>query len=197
MGKGVGYTSDGINSGKIDTIIAETDKIDNVAIDGLDGVEGSLGYQSSALYAHTFSALQWYGKDGGDNLLNRASVTPWAVVAGTSQAYGSEVQLSDGTEIESGSAVKSYDLHRVMVTTNDATGATTFKLEFWYGTGLFATATLLTECVTVFNSALDNSGSIEIASPKIKCNNKLWVRVKSSVNSKSLSFILGVHTYDH
>lgn len=171
-------------------------KIDGSAVDGLSGVNNSLAYKVHELEKHFHNSAQWFGKDGGDNLLNRDSVTPWALVAGTSQAYGTEVQLSDGTEIESGSAIKKYDLHEVLIVDNDAGNAvTTFKVQFWYGTGLFAAATLLTECVCSFYSVSDNHGVITMVCPRITCNNKLWARIKCSVNSKSISILIGVHTY--
>ncbi len=192
-GKGVGYTS-GINAyGR--KIFDETEKIDNIASDGISGVQGSLAYTLATLSEHTFNALQWHGKDAGDDLMNRDSVSSWSVTAGTSQAYGTEVQISDGTEIEDGDPAKYYDLHRILITTNDAVAATTFKIEFWYGTGLFANSTLLTECVAEFSSPSDNTSSIELSSPRIMCNNNLWARVKASVNSKSLTFIIGLHVY--
>jgi hypothetical protein len=118
------------------------------------------------------------------------------MVSGTSQAYGSEVQLSDGTEIESGSATKKYDLHEILIVDNDAGNAvTTFKIQLWYGTGLFAAATLLTECVASFYSVSDNHGVIVMVCPRIACNNKLWARIKCSVNTKSISILIGLHTY--
>lgn len=173
-----------------------TDKIDADAVDGLSGTNNSLAYKVHEIEKHFHNSAQWFGKDSGDNLLNRDSVTPWALVAGTSQAYGTEVQLSDGTEIESGSATKKFDLHEVLIVDNDASNAvTTYKIQFWYGTGLFAAATLLTECVCSFYSVSDNHGVIVMVCPRITCNNKLWARVKCSVNSKSLSFIMGFHTY--
>lgn len=173
-----------------------TDKIDGLAVSGLSGVNNSLAYKVHEIEKHFHNSAQWFGKDGGDNLLNRDSVTPWALVAGTSQAYGTEVQLSDGTEVESGSATKKFDLHEILIVDNDAGNAvTTYKIQFWYGTGLFAAATLLTECVCSFYSVSDNHGVIVMVCPRITCNNKLWARVKCSVNSKSLSFIMGVHTY--
>jgi hypothetical protein len=178
------------------TIDGATEKIDGAAVSGLSGVNNSLAYKVHEIEKHFHNSAQWFGKDTGDNLLNRDSVTPWTMVSGTSQAYGTEVQLSDGTEIESGSATKKYDLHEVMVVDNDAGNAvTTFKIQFWYGTGLFAAATLLTECVASFYSVSDNHGVITMVCPRIACNNKLWARIKCSVNSKSISLLIGVHTY--
>jgi len=178
------------------SIIAMVKKIDGLAVDGLAGVYNSLAYKVHEIEKHFHNSEQWFGKDGGDNLLNRDSVTPWTVVAGTSQAYGTEVQLSDGTEIESGSATKKMDIHEILVVDNDAGNAiTTFKIQLWYGTGLFAAATLLTESVCTFYAVSDNKGIIELVCPRIACNNKLWVRIKCSVNSKSISILIGLHTY--
>ena len=171
-------------------------KIDGAAVDGLAGVNNSLAYKVHEIEKHFHNSAQWFGKATGDSLLDRDSVTPWSLVSGTSQAYGTEAPLSDGTEIESGSATKKFDLHEVLIVDNDAGNAvTTFKIQFWYGTGLFATATLLTECVASFYSVSDNHGVIVMVCPRITCNNKIWARVKCSVNTKTISMLIGVHTY--
>ena len=193
---GVGYASGGVGLGTLSNIEDETNKIDSAAVDGLLGTNNSLAYKVHEIEKHFHNNSQWFGKSAVDDLLDRDSVTPWELTAGESQAYGTEVQLSDGTEIESGSATKKFDLHEVLVVSNDAGNAvTTFKIEFWYGTGLFAAATLLTEAVTTFYSVSDNHGVIITICPRIACNNKLWARVKCSVNSKTLGFLIGLHTY--
>lgn len=184
------------DTGAGNSLYALAKKIDEAAVDGLSGVVNSLAYKVHEIEKHIHNSAQWFGKDTGDSLLNRDSVTPWDLTAGVSQAYGTEVQLSDGTEIEGGSATMKFDLHEVLVVENDAGNAiTTFKIQFWYGTGLFAAATLLTECVATFFQNSDNHGVITMVCPRIACNNKLWARIKCSVNSKTISILIGGHTY--
>lgn len=177
-------------------VTVATLKIDGAAVSGLSGVADSLAYKVHEIEKHIHNSDQWFGKDSEDDLLNRNSLTPWVLVAGDSQAYGSEIQLSDGTEVESGSTTKKFDLHEVLIVANDAINAvTTFKIQFWYGTGLFAAATLLTESVASFYAVSDNHGIIQIRAPRITCNNKLWARIACSVNGKSISILIGLHTY--
>ena len=153
--------------------------------------------ESEVIDNHLHRPAQWFGRDSIDGYLNRDSVSPWTLTAGTSQAYGAELQISDGTEIESGDANKLFDFHEMLIVDNTALNAvTTFKIEIWVGLTTFAAATLLTECVATFYAATDNHGVIIINCPRTACNNKIWTRAKCSVNSKQISFIIGLHTYD-
>jgi len=197
----IGNKSDSINGTSLVAIQkqvkTQTDNIDEHAVLGLAGTVDSLAYKVHEIEKHFHNSAQWYGKDSVDDLLNRDSVTPFVLTAGDDQDYGTEVQLSDGTEIEGGSATKKFDFHKILITDNNAGNtSTTFKFELWYGTGIFAAATLLTECVANFYSISDNHGVMEFPCPRIACNNKLWARVKCNVNGKSCSILVGVHVYE-
>lgn len=166
------------------------------AMDGQDtATADSLAYRIAEIERHLHHSEQWYGKDAGDAFLNRNSLTAWQITAGTSEAYGTEVQLSNGDEVESGSTTKKYDLHEIQIV--DVSNANAlYKIEFWYGTGAFGAATLLTEMTWIADNVNFSSGPIAFGSRRIACNNKLWARCKCQTNSATIDFLVGLHVYD-
>jgi hypothetical protein len=176
--------------------ITEAQKIDQKPISGLLGVVNSLGYKVSEIEKHIHNSEQWYGKNSIDGFLDRDSITSWQIVANAvAGTYGAEVQISDGTEVEGGSSVKKLDLHRLFIETTNVNDQT-YKIQFWYGTGLFGAATLLTEFPFRAAAASERSSPIDIISNRIACNNKIWARCMCSSGGKTINFIVGVHTYD-
>ena len=92
----------------------QTDKIDLTAMSGLAGTVNSLGYEVDEIKNHFHNSEQVFGLTAGT--MARKAVTP-IVVTGGSGAWGTEVLLnSAGTEIESGSSTKKFDLGRILVT---------------------------------------------------------------------------------
>lgn len=170
-------------------------KIDSNAVLGLSGVANSLAYKVHEIEKHFHNSEQFFGKDGGDNYLNRDSITPWQITSGAGEAYGAELQISDGTEIEGGSATKKFDFHRLFITGVGEIDDT-YKIQIWYGTGLFGAATLLTETLFRASSATFESVPIDIMSPRIACNNKIWLCCKCTSDAETIDFLIGVHTYD-
>jgi hypothetical protein len=173
-------------------------KIDNQAVNGLLGVTDSLAYKVHEIEAHFHNSELWYGND--DTLptngnADRDSITAWRLTAGTSEAYGTEVQIHDGTVFESGDTVKKFDFHRIYIDSTNSDN-NNFKIQFYYGTGTFAQATLFTE--VVFQSAANTSESfpLNLLSPRITCNNKLWARCGCQADSKTIDFLIGIHVYD-
>ena len=170
-------------------------KIDILSVDGLSGVNNSLAYKVHEIEKHFHNDEQWFGKDGGDTYLSRSSITPWQITAGTGEAYGTEIQISNGDEIESGSTTKKYDFHRFYITGLD-TANVVYKVEIYYGTNVFGDSTLLTEFVTACaNANQADTHPLAIIAPRITCNNKLWARCKCQTNGATLDFVIGVHTY--
>jgi len=168
-------------------------KIDELATNGLAGVHNSLAYRVHEIEKHFHNREYWYGKSAGDTFLDPASLTEWQVVAGDSLAFGTAIQISNGDEVESGSATKYYDMHKVLVTAVSASNKV-YKLQILYGTGLVAAATIATEIVGFF-PATGKSDSINFMMPRITCNNKVWVKSACETNAGTLDFIVGLHIY--
>lgn len=173
-----------------------TDHLEDETSQGLNASFDSIAYRVGEIERHLHNSALWFGRDSGDGFLNRASITPWVLVCGSGEAYGTEVQLSDGTEISSGDPNHYFDLHETLVVENNAGSAVTiYKIEFWHGTGTFAAASLLTECVATFFQAADNHGVITMVCPRMSCNHKIWARAKCNINSRDVSILIGGHVY--
>ena len=183
-----------MNDALVSAQVGEVDKIDLKVTNGLAGVYDSLAYRVHEIEKHVHNREYWYAKDGGDNYFSPTSLTSWQVQAGTSGAFGTPLQISNGDEIESGDVDKYYDPHRIFVTAVSATGKL-YRVQFLYGTGVVGDATVLTE-VPVFVPATVKSGPIEVIADRIACNNKLWVKIPCETDSATLDFIIGIHVYE-
>jgi hypothetical protein len=97
--------------------VLEIPKIDNEATLGLSGVVNSLAYRVHEIEAHLHNSQQIYGNT--TNTMARLSTTGFTVVGGDN-AWGTELQLHNGTVIESGSATKKFDFNTLYITAVDA-----------------------------------------------------------------------------
>lgn len=97
-------------SGKLVGYAIDVPKIDAVATLGLSGVNNSLSYRVAEIETHFHSAQQVYGL--ALNTMTRKSVTPIVVVAGNG-AWGTEIELHNGTVIEAGSSTKKFDCNHL------------------------------------------------------------------------------------
>jgi hypothetical protein len=180
-------------------IQAETDKIDSAVTDGLAGTHNSLAYRAHEIEKHIHNRELWYGKSAADNYFDPASLISWQLVAGAGDAYGNPVQLSDGDEVEGGSATKKYDLHRMMICAAN-TGDALYKVQFLYGTGVVGDAAILTDApfiapaIAGVNSL--SAGPVDIIAPRITCNNKLWAKVACVTDAATIDFVVGLHVYE-
>jgi len=104
---------------KAETVLikAETEKIDNAASDGLGGVANSLGYKITEIEKHFHNDEKVFGNVANDMT---ADTPVKFTVTGGNNAWGTELMLTDGTVIESGSATKKFDLNRLYITSVEA-----------------------------------------------------------------------------
>jgi len=177
---------------------AELAVLQRLALEPLGTIEeGSLGYLIQAIYGHMHSAEQWFGRDPGDNLLNRQSLLPWVLGTGVAaEAYGTEVQLSDGTEVDGGNAAHEMDVHRIFVAAVSQNN-NVYKVELWHGLTTFAAAALLTETLLGSGGAAGDFRPAELNSLRVPCNHRIWARAKSATaGPDTISIQIGVHTYN-
>ncbi len=150
--------------------------------------------QGKAIYEkHFHNQNQCYGDDGANNL-ERGSLTPFRITSGVPDVMGTELQIHDGTVIEGGSPLKSFDIGRFFVTASEATDATYF-VEIWYGTTTFGAASLLSEFY--YRTGSNNAEVVPNVFPcdHIPCNQKLWVRCKCQTTTSWLDFLVEIHSY--
>lgn len=168
-------------------------KIDEKAVLGLLGTNNSLAYKVHEIEKHFHNREYWFGKSATDTFFDPTVLTEWQVVAGTGEAYGTALQISNGDEVEGGDVTKYFDMHKILITTVSATNKI-YKLQFLYGTGLIGAATIASEVVGYF-PATGKSAAINFIMPRITCNNKVWIKAACETNAATLDFIIGLHTY--
>ena len=94
-----------------------------------------------------------------------------------------------------GDSSKKYDFHRLYVKAASVQDKV-YRIRFKYATaGTAGTATILTETLYVKADNKIDSSPVEIMSPRIACNNKLWCDVACETGSGTLDLLVGLHTY--
>ncbi len=186
-----------ISKNGVETIDVDTSKIDDLAVDGLAGVQNSLAYYAAIIENHNHNREYWYGKDSADTFFNATSATAWQMASSaTVNTFGPSIQLSNGDEVESGDPTKYYDLHEIYVKTASVQDKV-YRIEFTYATGGTAgQAAVLTEILYVKADNKLDSSPVELISPRITCDNKLWCKLACETGSGTLSLLVGLHTYD-
>lgn len=137
---------------------------------------------------HIHSRGYWYGKDPGDALFLVNGLVSWQLQAGVSGAYGSWVQLSDGTEVTAGNY---YDPHLLMVTAASAAG----KLYYiQLGTGESG-AQVVSGMSAFFPAATLRQSPVVVQHARIAATSKLWARCNSETDSATINIVVGLHVY--
>lgn len=133
----------------------------NVAVSLTTNPSGSLGHKISEIANHVHSSGQIYGLTS--NTMARKSTSP-IVVTGGNGAWGTELELHNGTTIESGSATKYFDLRELYVSAVGTANRITM-LEFYYGTkgaGVAATTEFGADTITKNDHGLANGTKIAL-----------------------------------
>lgn len=169
-------------------------KIDDQAANGLLGVEDSVAYETQEISVHLHHENICYGNDGSNNLL-QDSTTAFQITSGSSGAFGTELQIHDGTVIESGSTTKKVDFDRIVVSAANAGAGERYIVQIWCGTTTFAAATKCTSFWYLVPAVNNRGFSFEATTKRFPCNHKIWIRCKCSANAKTIDLLFGAHTY--
>ena len=178
-------------------------KIDDLAVDGLLGVNNSLAYKVHEIEKHFHSHGIWFGLAGTpDAELHRADlmdgvILPFDLLSGASD-FGNWTQIlgSDDTPVKAGYA--KFDLHLFLVTNTDST--TPFIMQIIKGESAdFAAKIAAKDYSTVPYVSVSNnndSGISFIQQTRVNTGQKLWVRVANiGATGKTLSAYFGLHEY--
>jgi len=142
-----------------DLIASQLVNLDNRVSLGLSGTIESTNYVLEVIENHFHTAQQCYG--ASSNNFSRGSTAAFTINAG-SGAYAEEIQLHDGTVIESGSTTKYFDMNTIYAY-SVATANRLIFLQFMYGTqntGVTCTFTNATEKVNKVAHGLTNDTKI-------------------------------------
>ncbi len=175
-------------------LISQLDpRIDNQAVQGLAGTPNSLAYITEETEHHFHSPLQIYGLTA--NTMARKSTSPIIVTGGTN-AWGTEIEIHNGTVIEGGSASKMFDMNTLFVSAVSATNNVTY-LEFYQNTlaaGIAATTQAAGDTLTKNGHGLANGTRIQLNSIVTSTGIDtftIYYVVGTALNTFQLSLTLG------
>lgn len=133
-----------------------------------------------------------FGNDGAGNI-EAHSLDPFILTAGAGDAFGTEMQIHDGSVLNA--IVGLYcDIGRVFVETANQAGSS-YIIEFWSGTGAFGAATRMTGMI--YRSAAANVRAVGTIFPcrRVLSTDKIWARCKCKTDAKTVNFLLEIHGY--
>lgn len=97
--------------------LGASDAIDTVAVSGLSGTANSLAYKVHEIEKHFHNSEQVFGNTANDMA---ADIPIKFTVIGGDNAYGTELMLTDGTVIESGSSTMKFDFNTLYIVSASA-----------------------------------------------------------------------------
>ena len=182
--------------------VADWQKVDSAATDGLAGVHNSLAYRVHEIERHMHSYERWLevaaAPAGTTHVADPAGTGAgaWTIDAGN-LAYGDWVHIvgSTDTPIIAGSAY--YDPHKILVTDTERNAI--YVLQFGFGvTGAAALLAGTYSEVPFYPAAnLVDSGPMEIQSRRHAAGDMMWVRcICPGFADGELDFIIGIHEYE-
>lgn len=143
----------------VDSIVSQLVNLDTRVSLGLAGTIDSTNYVLEVLESHIHTVQQCYGNSS--NNFSRGSTAAFTIEAGNG-AYATELQLHDGTVIESGSTTKFFDMNTIYAYSVGTANRLMF-LQFLYGTqntGVTCTFTNATERVNKVGHGLANGDKV-------------------------------------
>ena len=248
----------------------EINKLSLVTSPGLSSAEDSIDYRIAEIETHFHNRTYCYGNTS--NTFDNTAVAAFSVTGG-SGAWGTEIEVHNGTVIQSGSTTKKFDIHSINVATVGTANRNTC-VQLYYGTrgtAVAATTQIVGDTITKVTHGLTNGTKIALDSivsttginnyttyyvisaaadtfqisltlggaavdlltsdgtctyavltqtlltekyitssvnttqpyaearlicPRVTCNNRVWVRAKSSGGTNALGLLFELHIYN-
>jgi hypothetical protein len=163
---------------------------------GLYGTAGSLAYDVAEIEYHLHNREIWYGAGAANGTGVSTSITSWVLTAGgQANTFGEFVQLGTGQiAVTDYPGTTHFDVHAVFVSDVNQADAT-YLVELWQGATTTASAHIMTSFPYRVGATVGESQRQEIKSVRIPVGMKTWARVKCSTAGKTISFLVGLHTY--
>lgn len=192
-----------IDPADLAAILAEVEKIDNAASDGLAGVSNSLSYGIKELERHFHNRSRMWGAVAVPDETNAIEANvdrPFVAISGAN-TWGAAIPVcgTDDVPVPSVDNAK-FDLHKILVTDLDD-DTTPWRIRFIWGTGTSAdaiTAEDWSENMVMSNAVPGNraGGSpVLIMMRRVDVGSKVWCQVWNDTNAEELSFFWGAHGY--
>ena len=191
------------DAGALTSISDETDKIDGAAVDGLAGVEDSVGYLLGEIERHFHGTERWWGATGAPDETNAiaATVTVPFVVTSGDNTWGAAIPICGTGDNPVLATDDKFDLHRILVTDLDD-DTTPWRFRVIWGTGTSGdaiTAGQYSETMSMTNAVPGNraGGSpVDIMMRRVDVGAKCWAQCWNDTDAEELSFFYGAHGYE-
>jgi len=182
---------------------AGTAGIDDVATDGLDGIEDSLSYRIAEVDRHVHGWERWFGEavsaSGETHVADRVGTTTTAlrIDAGNS-TWGNWVQILGSSDTPAVAGQVKFDLHRVAVTGVERTNAVHIvQIAFGATAAGALTANTYTEFVFEPTVVQGRVAPIDIISRRQDAGTKVWARCwVVGQDTGTVDFFIGLHEYE-
>ena len=178
-------------------------KVDEVAVNGLTGVEGSLAYHVEELDRHHHNYERWMAAAavpvGETHIADSISDNQTAFQAdGGNDTWGAWVQIlgSDDTPVRT--AQEKFDLQRLLVVDHEHnTNCYLVQIGFGASGAAALAAGTYTEITLVTGAGSTEVGPIDMISRRQDKETKAWARVWAvGKNTGTLDFLVGIHEYE-
>lgn len=181
-----------------------TEKIDNLAVDGLSGVEDSLAYKTEKMESHIHNYEKWFGLAGTPAAeTHRADRMDGAIAAFTLTAgnndFGSWLQVFGSSDTPVALGKTKFDLHRILVTDTNSTRPFIIQIVTGESAGIAAklSAEDFDEFPYVAATNNNDSGITELIDKRTDAGEKVWMRCADvGGNGTTLELYIGIHEYD-
>lgn len=200
----VGNDAAPASAGAIKIVDGYTQKIDNLAVDGLAGVSNSLSYRVEEIEKHFHNREKWFGAaavaSGETHVADRMAggISPFQLVAGNDDfnATWTQVLGSSDTPVASGSLF--FDSHRFMVTDTNSTNA--YIIQIVGGESADIAAKILSEEFSEFpyisGTNNNDSGISDAMSSRVEVGLKVWARCCCiGASGTTIDLYYGIHEY--
>jgi len=182
-------------------IKAETDKIDSLATDGLNGTPNSLAYRVHEIERHLHSGARWFETasvpDGEVHVADSIGSGSGAfqIDAGNDD-WGSWVQILGSSDTPTVSGKAYFDPHQFIV--EDTERASTYFLQIARGASGAAGLAAGTYTEFVYGASVQKeTGIIPVQTGRAPAGSKVWVRCMCpGQDTGTVDFYFGLHEYE-
>jgi hypothetical protein len=179
------------------------DKIDNKAVDGLLGVNNSLGYRIHEIERHFHGYESWFGAAavpaGTTNVGDRIAkgITHYEIDAANDD-WGAWTCILGSLDTPARGTSAKFDIHRLFVTDCERTTHIHFvQMAFGAVAADAYTAGDFTEIVWKPGGTTNNEAPMDVMSRRQNAGTLVWARVHvPGQNTGYLRFFLGMHEYE-
>jgi hypothetical protein len=192
------------SAGAIEVVDGYTQKIDNLATNGLAGVSNSLAYRVHKIEKHFHGREKWFGlaasPSGETHRADRmdGAIQPFQLTAGDNDFNATWTQIlgSSDTPVTSGSVY--FDAHRYLVTSTNSTSPYIIQIITGESTDFASKLSNEQFTETPYVAATNNndSGIEDVMTIRVAVGEKVWARCACvGQNGTTLDFYFGIHEY--